>query len=158
MITMAILGIITAMALPPMAGYVAQKALDNEADELYAHIIYARNVAVSGDIDVIVCPSADGSTCSKDWSKGWIVFEDHDSNGDMNTGDVILRVREDDVKSDVVAGADDLRFVRSGRVFPSNSMQFSFCNSINEAVKAKGVSITATGNTRTALPSDDDCA
>lgn len=96
--TMAIAGLVLALAVPNFRDFIQNNRAAEEANALVGALALARSEAVTRGIPVTVCASDDGSTCTDDvdWSTGWIVFTD--GNAPLGTvddaddpPDVILR-------------------------------------------------------------------
>jgi type IV fimbrial biogenesis protein FimT len=86
MFTVAIVGVVTALAVPNFRDFVQNNRAAEEANALVGALSVARSEAVTRGIPVSVCSSTDGETCggSDDWTTGWIVFTD----GNAPLGDV----------------------------------------------------------------------
>jgi len=52
----------------------------------------ARSLAVTNEVDVVLCPSVDGQGClrSDHWESGWIAFADRRENGERGEGEPLL--------------------------------------------------------------------
>lgn len=76
--TMAIAGIVLALAVPNFRDFIQNNRAAEEANALVGALALARSEAVTRGVPVTVCSSADGATCADDtdWTTGWIVFTD----------------------------------------------------------------------------------
>lgn len=76
MITVAVFAIVAAIAAPAMQALVAASRLNGATSELVTALQLARSEAIRRNARVMVCASADGTTCSGsgDWSR-WIVTD-----------------------------------------------------------------------------------
>jgi len=110
--TVAIAGIVLALAVPSFRSFVQNNQAAEEANALVGSLALARSEAVSRGIPVSVCSSSDNETCagSLDWKTGWIVFTDPDVDGNVDEGDIVLRAEtglrsgsELDAASDFIA-------------------------------------------------------
>jgi type IV fimbrial biogenesis protein FimT len=112
MVTVAVLAVITAIAIPSFSEMLDSSKRASVAGELAADFALARTEAARRGKRVTVCVSSDGATCSSststDWKSGWIVFSDVAADGVLTTadGDELLRRR------DALSGG--LSFVSSG--------------------------------------------
>lgn len=85
-ITMTILGILTAMAVPSFREFT----LDNRVGGTHSDLVGALNVArmesLRRGVQVVVCTSTDKQTCSEStsWANGWIVFNDINASGNID--------------------------------------------------------------------------
>src|SRR5690606_16345249 len=76
-ITVAIMGIIAALAAPSFNRMMKEFRLNSTTDQLYTEILRARSEAIKRGSTVIMCRSANAKACvggPKDWSKGWLVY------------------------------------------------------------------------------------
>lgn len=95
--TMAIAGLVLALAVPNFRDFVQNNRAAEEANALVGALALARSEAVTRGVPVTVCASTDNETCAADvdWSTGWIVFTDANAPiGDVDGGapaDTVLR-------------------------------------------------------------------
>ncbi|MEQ1800784.1 MAG: GspH/FimT family pseudopilin [Gammaproteobacteria bacterium] len=95
--TMAIAGLVLALAVPNFRDFIQNNRAAEEANALVGALAVARSEAVTRGIPVSVCSSADNATCADDpdWSTGWIVFTDVNAPlgavDDGVTPDTVLR-------------------------------------------------------------------
>jgi len=78
MVTIAIAGILTAMAVPAFNNFVLNDRDIGQINSLVASFNYARNEAIKlNNGGVQVCTSVDGLNCNGGtaWNQGWIVLE-----------------------------------------------------------------------------------
>lgn len=79
MITLAVLGILTAIAVPSFQTLLERNRVTNETNDLLGALMLARSHAVTRRVITRVCPSTNASTCATgtvNWATGWIVRED----------------------------------------------------------------------------------
>jgi len=78
MVTIALAGILTALAAPSMTSVFKTNRVQAEASSFVGDLVLARTEAVKRGQNVSACVSSDGSTCltSNTWQSGWIVFSD----------------------------------------------------------------------------------
>ncbi len=72
-----IVGIMTTIAAPNFANFVANSRISSASNDLVADLMQARSTASTNGHRAIVCPSTTGSSCSttaSDWAQGRIVF------------------------------------------------------------------------------------
>lgn len=93
MVTIAILAIVTAIAVPGMTAFLASNRLSSSANETLGAMMLARSEALRTARQVVVCKSSDSSSCSAgaSWADGWIVFVDEDASGARNGSEAVLR-------------------------------------------------------------------
>lgn len=76
LLAIAVLAILTTLALPAFTQFIANNRLAAEANEMVASFQFARSESLKRGVQVQVCSSADGATCGGDWDQGWIAMAD----------------------------------------------------------------------------------
>lgn len=86
MVTVAVLGVLAALALPAFGQLLARQRVSAARGDLFATLMLARSQALDLGQRVAVCPSADALTCRQDsrWEGGWLLFVD--ANFDRRRG------------------------------------------------------------------------
>lgn len=93
MVTVSIVAILAAIAIPSFTSLMAKYRLSNENTSLMLDFVLARGEAVSRSTRVTVCQSSDGLTCAAGgWATGRVTFVDRGAVGSVDAGDEILRV------------------------------------------------------------------
>jgi type IV fimbrial biogenesis protein FimT len=99
---------------------------------LIASLTRARSVAASTEVDVVLCPSVDGKTCSAGfhWEDGWIAFQATKPGSNHVPGEAIV-VHESALPPKVhfitSAGRTRIRFQGNGSNAGSNAT-FTLCD------------------------------
>ncbi|MGH8052799.1 MAG: GspH/FimT family pseudopilin [Stenotrophomonas sp.] len=78
MVTVAVAGIIAAIAAPSFSKMISHNRLVSSGNEMIAALQVARTEAISRRLPTTVCPSNDGKTCSGAAGSQWIVFSTKD--------------------------------------------------------------------------------
>lgn len=92
MITIAIVAILVAVALPSFQESLRGNRVSTASNELITSISLARSEALRNPRGAVICTSENGSTCGGDWDDGWIVWIDADGNGQPGgAGDRLIR-------------------------------------------------------------------
>ena len=119
MITLVILGIVLAIAMPSMSKFIVKQRVQSQVDELMITLAYARAEAVKNNTIVYVIPN--GITTA-DWQKkGWCVLK---SSGTTCAAadEHVLRVFDSKTKIETVTqyatGAAKLGFTAQGALVP----------------------------------------
>jgi type IV fimbrial biogenesis protein FimT len=91
--TVAVVVIVLAVGVPGMRGFVSRQEVGTAVDALVGHLQLARVAAVSGGHPVVLCPTADGSSCAgvTAWESGYLVFEDRDGDRRPDAAEPVLR-------------------------------------------------------------------
>ena len=154
-ITVAILGILTALSLPGFLDTVESSTTNSQAKTMLTTLNLARSEAIRRGVDVAICASDDGADCNAGtWSNGWIVFVDNngDADGDagsIDIGDEIIRVY------DTLGAGSSMTFTVD--LFEYNSRGFNatgalqtilICPASNNAANARSIEINPAGRGR----------
>lgn len=95
LLTLTLVAILVSIAIPSFSGIVARSRMRAEINALFDAIHLARKESIMRRKVVSICPSPDGTSCrpGRDWSFGWIMFEntDRDEPPRRDTGEPLLR-------------------------------------------------------------------
>ncbi|MFA5940627.1 MAG: GspH/FimT family pseudopilin [Sinimarinibacterium sp.] len=95
LVTIAVLAIVTAFAVPGMTALVVRNRLAAQANEFVGALNYARSEAVTRGQAVALCPAqAPYAACanSSSWTGGWVVFADAGVANAIDDAADVLRV------------------------------------------------------------------
>lgn len=94
MITVAVLIILLAIAVPSFQGLMASNRLTAATNEFIAALNTSRAEAIRRGQRVILCASSNGTGCTDtDWTQGWILFNDSDNDAAFDgSPEAILRI------------------------------------------------------------------
>lgn len=135
-ITLAILGVLASVALPPMQRLIEQQRASATIGTLMSHMSLARMAAISRNQRTVLCPSTDGLSCSAgtDWSGGWMLFIDNNGNRNADPADDVLRTEQEPVSRHLriasTTGRQQLRYLPDGRNAGTN-LTISICSPDN---------------------------
>ena len=150
MVSVAILGVLVALAAPSFQRLIIENRIATETNGLVADLGLARSevLKLGGASVVTVCATVDGSTCSgsNDWSFGRLVFVDGGTAGTVDGGDTILRSGGAlSATTMAAAGFSTTGFVAyrpNGTISSASQGTFTVCKSGNTG---RIVTIAATG-------------
>ncbi|QOL25769.1 GspH/FimT family pseudopilin [Thalassotalea sp. LPB0316] len=154
MVTVAIIGIITAMAMPNMTEFIVRMRVDNEVTQIHSLTVLAKNYAVNSEEVVTICPLGSNNSCDGDWKNEITVFIDVDGDAVYEAADqdAIIKVKE------AIKEGDELDFPRSsirysptGRLTNVSNGTFEYCPKGYPDL-SRGVTISRSG--RAYLSSD----
>ena len=101
MVTIAVAGVLLAIAIPSFSELVSNNRLSTRANEMVSAIAFARSESMKRGRPVTLCRSTNSgsgaetgwscATGSGGWETGWVVFEDTNSNGVADAGEPRLR-------------------------------------------------------------------
>lgn len=153
MITLAIVAIMLAMAVPGFSAMMRENAIHTSRDDLFRAFRFARDEASKRATRVSICALTAGSNGSCDtsatsWDNGWIVFVDDATKGKVDTGDEILSVYQNTVKradylvKSATVSKYHVSFSSSGR---GEGFELWVCDE-DKGVDGKGLRVYLTGN------------
>ena len=152
MVTLAIVGIVMAFAIPSMQTFVKNERLTTQINTLVSHLAYARSLAVTRRQQVILCASDNTTSCSGiNWAKGWILFIDVDNSSGFTAGDEILRVKQALARGNTLVSSTGDSIIYDNRGFsPSSNGTFSLCDDrgASDPYYVKSITISNTGRVR----------
>lgn len=91
--TIAIATLLLGVGIPSLTAIARNSAQVSSSNELLSSLNHARDIAITRNVRMTVCPSATGADCeSAAWDRGWIVFEDLDNNRSVGAQETIERV------------------------------------------------------------------
>lgn len=123
MVTVAIGGILVAAAAPSFNNMIMRRQINDQTSAFTRSLTLARTEAIKRQRFVTMCrsdaPEASAPVCGNiggDWSRGWVIFEDQNNNGSIDTGDTIVRVQPGWSNSGTITtnGANRLQFRPTG--------------------------------------------
>ncbi len=153
LMTVALISIVTALAIPSMRTYGQNDRLTTNINTMIGHLAYARSEAVKRHAQVSICISNDTLGCTGgSWEDGWIVYVDADANGTFDAATVnedILRVNQalDGNNTLAPTAAYGNQVTYDNRGFVTATGGFLLCDARNGAF-GKTITISNTGRVR----------
>lgn len=94
--TMGIAALLLSVGLPGLSSFAKDARQVGVANDMLADFHYARDLAITSNSRVTICPSSDGATCNGvGWDAGHIIFVDTDGNQIVSGADTVQRVASD---------------------------------------------------------------
>lgn len=153
MITMAIVAIGLATAVPAFKTYLWNLRIKTAMDNLVTDLHLGRARAISRNVQTVICPSLDGQFCSVDfqWQNGWILFGDQNTDRTRQPEEPILKIAgaTDFLNIASSRGRTYLRFFPNGSA-PGSNISISFCDNRGAAHAGKVV-VSNSGRVRKEL-------
>jgi len=128
----AIVATVAAFASRMATGAINASRSSNAVSNLFAALTRARSFAATAGVDVVLCPSVDGTACAAGyhWEGGWIAFTATHAGSDRTSDEPIL-LRQPALPPKVhlitSSGRTRVRFQPSGGNAGSN-VTFTFCD------------------------------
>ena len=161
MFALAIAAILFGFATSSVSAAVNAARTSSGFSSLLASLTRARSIAANAGVEVVLCPSSDGTACSDEyhWEHGWIAFQATHGRSDRESDDPILLQQgalPTPVHLTTTAGRTRIRFQASGGNVGSN-VTFTFCDG-RGAKAAQSYAMSNPGNLRGIPPEPDTVA
>lgn len=93
MVTVAIIAILATLAAPSFNDAILSNKLASFSNNFVASASLARGEAIKRNAPVTLCRSSTGTACagSGGWQQGWIVFNDTNGDGTVDTGETVIQ-------------------------------------------------------------------
>ncbi len=160
LVGVAILGIITVIALPSLNEFITSTKVDSEISELQRLILTARNTAINSESYVTICPLKDNK-CNNNWQNELSVFT-NSANTAVNAAEYtansesIIRVKAAINNNDKLKFSESiLIFSPTGRLVNPKALTFSYCPA-SDINLSRGVEVSLTGRISTTTNTDAD--
>ena len=156
LVTIAILGIITAIGIPGLSEFIVKTRVDSQVSEIHRLILTARNTAINTGQNVTICPLS-GNTCGTNWHSEVSVFVDNNNDGDYDANDTLVKVKS------AIQNGDKLQYAQSSLVYtPSGTLSggaaatpFNYCPN-GHTDKSRGIVVSASGRAYATSDTDND--
>lgn len=156
MIAVGLTGLLLSLAVPALDLFVSNARQTGAINDFVSSIHVARSTAVTTNARVTVCPSTSGGNCDGgEWTDGWIVFTDPDSDRNVDNDERIVATSEGFEQLEVTSNefAQFLTYRPNGRVMNASlngsSGAFTICDN-RGADHAKVLTIDLSGRPRAA--------
>ncbi len=160
LITLFILSLLTAIALPDFEEMLQQKRIDLTAKELRQAIEVARTAAITKNSIVTICRSKQGNSCSGQWQDGVLVFVDYNADRKLDVEDIPVRhFTFSQFKGDITWRAFQNRQYLQITALGFTNYQngnFTLCPANGDLTQARQLIITRTARVRHAQDSNGD--
>jgi len=159
MVTVAIVAILAAVALPGFEGVIRSNRLATYTNQLVASLMLARSEATRNPTGAALCTSMNGVACGGTWNDGWMVWVDVDGDGTPDPGERVIRYTHGNpdlalsaTSLPAAGGATLIRFDARGRTVGAAQtytidVQTSVCPAGKDLVRR--LSVRATGQVQT---------
>ncbi|WP_379653625.1 GspH/FimT family pseudopilin [Pseudoxanthomonas sp. UC19_8] len=115
MVTVAVMAILAAIAFPSFQNTIRSTRVATASNQVLAAIALARTEAIKSRAAGL-CPSANATSCSGNWSDGWLVWQDLDRNGNLDGTEPIVSYSSKPSGITVTGGeANQINFDARGR-------------------------------------------
>lgn len=117
MVTLTIVAILCGIGVPSFRYVTTGNRLSAEVNALLGDMQLARAEAIREGANVVVCASKDEATCSgeSDWKTGWIVWNDPNGNGSIDSDEAVLHQQQAIKSEDTVEASNDVTQITFNR-------------------------------------------
>jgi type IV fimbrial biogenesis protein FimT len=124
MIALAVMGLSLVMALPSLQKFSRAQVMKSAVRQLHTDLETGRSEAILRNAQVIACPGSPAAGClgSSDWTAGWIVFADENSDTKRQHHEPVIRHGQGHPRLKITfsPGRQHLRFGSDGSTPGSN--------------------------------------
>lgn len=151
MVTLAIMGIVMALAAPSFQETIANNRTVTVANQLITTLAFARSEAIKRGVQITI--KRKGSTSGR-WESGWDVFTDSTGDGTMNGADSILKTYDTlpvgyTLRTVGTYANDWIAYLGTGFSKGSgtwtNDQTFRLCDSSGSTAKSRAITINTLG-------------
>lgn len=161
LITVTILAITLAIALPSLNTFIVQMRVDNAITETHRLILVARNTAINTGKNTTLCPLNASNACSNDWEGEISVFANNSNDIATNstynsTTDQVIKIKAAVKNGDSLTFAHNrLIYSPTGRLISNNSGSFNYCPK-DYLDESRGIDVTTSGRAYISSDIDND--
>lgn len=151
MVTIAIIAIVAAIAFPNFENSFRYNRVATTTNELIGSLSLARTEAIRNPRGAAICPSANGTSCDAAgaWGDGWVVWIDLDGDGQVDSGERVVRHVQARHRTLVGGESDPIRFDNRGRtVGGARELTVEPENCASDSDMKRELVISATGQAR----------
>jgi type IV fimbrial biogenesis protein FimT len=150
MVTIAIAGILAAIAMPNLNDFLVRMRVDNEVSEMHRLLLTARNSAINTGLNTTVCPLNSANTCTNNWGNTVSVFTNTapGTNNTMDGTDILIKIKEAVKVNDILqlSNAGAIIYSPSGRTLTGNTNKLIYCP-FKYLDESNGIDISTSGRT-----------
>lgn len=150
MVTIAIVGILAAITMPNLNGFLIKMRVDNEVGEIHRLLLTARNSAISTGLNTTVCPLDSTQTCTDNWGGTVSVFTNTTpaTNNIMGGTDILIKIKEAVKTNDIlkISNAGAIIYSPAGRIITGNANKLTYCP-YEYLDESNGIDISTSGRT-----------
>ena len=146
-VVLAIIAILAAIAIPALSDMVLGSQLRSQANDLSAGAVLARSEAIKRNQSVILCSSANGTSCGGTWTNGWIILR----------GGTVIKSHEAAKTGYLISsGVTSITFQPSG--MSATPATITVCRATPVGDQSRIVTISATGRPRVTRSASSTCS
>ncbi len=146
LLSLTVIAIVLSLTAPSLKEIIMNNRISAQTDALSGALSYARNTAISQNIDVLVCPSStSGSTnCGATWQNGWIIVGQTSTGGNRLLQSFFTGPNDPILSGVAIAGVTANSVTFDSRGIATTHAHFKICDSRGAAF-ARSVEVLPTG-------------
>jgi type IV fimbrial biogenesis protein FimT len=158
-VAIAVVGILSAIALPSMSNFLVKMRVDNQISEIQRLLLTARNIAINTGKNTTICPLSGGECIANSWQGEISIFTNgaNDNSKYEAPTDELFKIKE------AIKTGDKLEFPYksvtyspSGRlVVPTVVTTFTYCPK-DKANESRGIDLSISGRSYISADIDND--
>jgi type IV fimbrial biogenesis protein FimT len=157
LITLAVISISLAMAIPALGPIIARHGVIADTRQLQHVISLARQTAVNSGMRVIICPVDEQNRCTHEWSRNIMAFTDQDNDKHLNNNDRVLHHWGHEHTSSLHWSGFGSGFLRiSQRGYVAENGAFTLCPPSGHIELARQLVVNRVGRTYISRDQDGD--
>lgn len=133
LITIAIAAILISVVVPSFSSLIESNKERATRDSLVSSIYTAKQQSQSKRVNVFLCSTSDGISCSNstNWSNDWLVYEDNNGDASLNVNDDTIIVNNSSKTKLIKSDNTEVQFSPTGH---STSNTFKICSNTDNSV------------------------
>jgi type IV fimbrial biogenesis protein FimT len=158
LITLSVIIVVSTITFPSFANIIADNKQVTHYNQLVGSISLARSEAIKRGTRTAICQSSNGSSCtkqSKHWHLGWLVFNDTDSDNQVDNDETIISIQQAFNQGVSISYGSRTRiaYYPDGLAVGSSNGTFLICDDRGDEAKS-GLIVSVSGRPRKADSSD----
>lgn len=159
LIVLALVGILGLVAVPGMQDLLQKSKTTASINQLSGLVRYARNLAITHNTNVTLCPSQNGESCENSpWHDGVLLFTDQNTNSKVDGMDKVERFMRPFVNSGSIRWGSLRNKVHfNGRGMARGTVgSFIYCPENRDPLLAESLVLSFQGRLRLGLDTNGD--
>lgn len=158
MVSVSIMSLLAAIALPNFNDFIVQIRVDNEISQLHRMLLVTRNTAINTGQKTIICPLDNTSQCTTQWQNKLSVFTDINDNKLLDKDEKVIIFRAPITTGDKLIygkGRNKITFNPTGQLSGLANGTFRYCPQYYTKY-ARGIIIARSGRMYQSSDIDND--
>jgi len=159
LIGIAVLGILTAIAVPNLNQFMVQMRVDNEISQIQRLVLTARNTAITMEQNTTLCPLMGNNSCGNNWQGELSVFIDLDNDNvyEPANNETLIKVKSAARAGDTLtyAGVARITFAPTGLLSGALNSTFRYCPAGFDTL-SRAIVVSRTGRLYQSSDTDGD--